>query len=76
MSRILSLVAPALLMGCAAHGGGELASLATRGAELPGAPTPGEAFAPELVSIDGEHIAVPDPNGDVLVLELIRSADW
>ncbi len=76
MPRILSVLAPALLMGCAAHGGGDLTALATKGAELEGAPTPGQPFATELVSIDGETITVPDPDGRVVVLELIRSADW
>jgi len=76
MPRILSVLAPALLVGCAAHSGGDLTALATKGAEIEGVPTPGQPFATELISIDGETIVVPDPDGRVVVLELIRSADW
>ncbi len=37
---------------------------------------PGAPVDVMMTSIDGEHIAVPDPDGRTIVLELIRSPDW
>lgn len=76
MPRSLTPLATLVLLGCAARGIADPTALATRGSELPGVPTPGQPFITELVTIDGETIAVPDPSGQVVVLELIRSADW
>ncbi len=76
MPRIPTIAATLLLAGCAARSGGDPAAIAAQGSALDGAPVPGEAFTAELASIDGEAISVPDPSGEVVVLELIRSADW
>jgi hypothetical protein len=72
-----TLIALSLLsLGCAARGGIDPTAIASGGDALEGAPRPGEAFEATLTSIDGESIGVPDPDGRVVVLELIRSADW
>ena len=31
---------------------------------------------PHLQTIDGEQVALPDPQGSYVLVELIRSADW
>mgnify|MGYP006971715102 CR=1 FL=1 len=76
MPRIPVSLATALLAGCAGRGGMDPSAIAAAGTELANAPTPGQPFATQLISIDGEDIAVPDPSGRAVVLELIRSADW
>jgi hypothetical protein len=80
MSRALVLLS-LLSLGCAARGGVAPDSIASgavgaAGDIIDAAPAPGETFATDLVTIDGETVAVPDPDGRVVVLELIRSADW
>jgi hypothetical protein len=70
-----SLLPALLVTGCATHvvDPGAIASL---GDAIETAPTPGEAFTASYDSIDGLGIEVPDPEGRVVVIELIRSADW
>jgi hypothetical protein len=74
--RRASITLSTLALGCATRGGLDPSIIASHGDALEGAPRPGEAFATTLTSIEGERIAVPDPEGRVVVLELIRSADW
>ncbi len=74
-SKLGILATAALALGCATHRV-EPDTIGAAGSELAGVPTPGQPFAAELTTTDGEAITLPDPSGRVVVLELIRSADW
>jgi ABC-type Fe3+-hydroxamate transport system substrate-binding protein len=76
MPRFPATTLPALLsLGCATHQL-DATAIAAAGSQLEGAPAPGERFEARLTDIDGQVLDVPDPEGRVVVLELIRSADW
>jgi hypothetical protein len=72
---LIPLLPAALALGCATHQV-EFDAIGAAGDQLETAPAPGERFEATFTTIDGEAIAVPDPGGQVVVIELIRSADW
>lgn len=70
MRHLVPLFAAVALVACAASSG-------SAGDEAPGAVVAGAAFAPiALPTLAGAEARVPDPTGNYVVLELIRSADW
>lgn len=76
MFRFLALLLPAAIAaGCATHRV-EIDTVGAAGDQLDAAPAPGDSFEAAFTTVEGEAIAVPDPGGKVVVIELIRSADW
>ncbi len=63
------------LAACASHRPDDLL-MQTVGAEPELAPAPGQQLSLQLQTIDGEQVALPDPQGSYVLVELIRSADW